>query len=324
MQDERQRTKVAVKEARVAAKVFERGRQKAEAVRERHEAQVAILEKGLSRAEDEAAAILKEHRARLAEMEARALAAERRAGSARTRVAEAHERAAEARAQAKESGRDVEASATGAARLDTERRLAAEAQRELELECAEIRSRLNELRIRVGEQAVRAADPAPSDDLPGLEEGAGAQRTTRIAAAPVASRAGGRASDRLRHLERRAAAARDRVATAERNLAREAERLKGDLDRRIAEEAGSARATMEVELAAARRQLAEARRRARAATAGQDDVDAGPPQDPLKALEASLTERGHRRDGSESMPEPSRPPGYPRRLLGRIRARLPG
>jgi hypothetical protein len=316
-QDERRRAKQAAKEARVAAKIFDHARRKADAVRARHEAEVAFLEEGLGRTEREAAAALEEHRALLAQIESRALAAERRAASARARVAEAHERAAEARALAKEASRPTEASSAEAARLDAERRLEAQAQRQLELECAELRGRLAELRTRVGAEAAYGEERRPSDNGAGPQNRGGDRAPARISPGAI------RSSSRLRELERRAAAAARRVTAAELNLAREAERLEVALQRRVAEETGSARATIEVELAVARRQLAEARQRARAAIQASGLAKERPPSDPLDALAESLTDREHPRDGSESPPEPDRLPANRRSLFGRIRARLP-
>ena len=311
---ELQRARAETRRARAAAKVAERVRRTADAERARHGAEILALERDLNRAEQEAAAALEEHHSRLAEMESRAREAERRAERARARVAEAQERAAEARAEAKEARRGIGAVSAGVARVEAERRREEHAEWGLELECAELRSRLEQLRVRVGEQAHEAEEQRAGTG--GLEPRA-AELDRPRRTEPVAGSDG-----RLGAIEERAWAAADRVAATQRNLARAAERLRGELERRIAEEAGYAKATTQIELAAARRRLAAARLWVPAP--GEPDAEPGTdgPSDPLQALEASLEESRRHRDGSEPLADLDRLPTPPRTLFGRIKARL--
>jgi hypothetical protein len=122
-------------------------------------------------------------------------------------------------------------------------------------------------------------------------------------------------------MEARARVAADRVAATQRKLARAAERLRAELERRLAEETGHAKAATEIELAAARRRLAEARLWVPGPEEPEADHGVDGPPDPLRALEASLEEGRRDRDGSEPV-ELDELPKPPRTLFGRIRARL--
>ena len=296
--EEAKRARVAARDAsertRRAADAELEAQREAEAAARRATERILAVAADLDRAEEQAAATLEDHQARLAEIESRARAAESRAEHARTRVAGALERAAEARAEAKQARRDIGSISNRLADVGAERRLQEQAQRRLELECAELRSRLERLRARVGDGAREAERHAAETNGALLQRRGQAlerlrEETTRVI----------EGSDRrLRAIGAGAATGAKRVAAAERDLARGAKRLQGELERRIAEEAGSAKAAMEIELAAARRQFAEARQRALAAeqrameveAPGRDGARGERRHDPLEALEASLAD----------------------------------
>lgn len=310
---EMQRARAEAKSARATAKAAEQARRKVDAERTRHDAAVVALERDLRRAEQEAAAALEEHQHRLAEIESRARAAERRAERARARVASAQERTAEARAEAKEARRGIRAISARLAQIEAERRRDEQEEWRLELECAELRNRLEQLRAQVGEQAREAEERrAGTEDLEPRGRAADVQR-------PRTTEPIGDSDGPVAAIEERARAAANRVADTQRKLARAAERLRGELERRIAEESGYAKATTGIELAAARRRLAEARLwvpgpAEPAAERGMDD--------PLRALEASLGESRRGRDGSDPLADLDQLPTPPRTLFGRIKARL--
>jgi hypothetical protein len=236
-------------------------------------------------------------------------------------VASAQERAAEARAEAKEARRGIGAISTKVAEIEAERRRDEQEEWRLELECAELRSRLEQLRAQVGEQA-REVEQRQADRLSLPDPAAVLDRGTGVGAPERRSRVNSSDPDgRIAAMESRARVAADRVAATQRKLARAAERLRAELERRLAEEAGYAKATTEIELSAARRRLAEARLWVPGPVEPGAEREADDTLDPLEALEASLEERRRDRDGSEPV-ELDQLPKPPRSLFGRIRARL--
>lgn len=313
---ELQRARAEAKSARAVARAAERARRRVDAERARHEAAIEGLERELSRAQQEAAAALDEHHRRLAEIESRARAAERRAERARGRVASAQERAGEARAVAKEARRGIDSISTRLARIEAERRRDEQEEWRLELECAELRGRLDQLRARVGEQIREAEQQRAGSEDPELgARTADAERSRRFA--PT-----GGLDGRSAAIEERARAAADQVMVTQRNLARAADRLRAELERRIAEEDGYAKATNDLELAAARRRLAEARRWVPGPGEPVADSVSDDEPDPLRALEASLEGSARGRDGSQPLADLDQLPAPRRTLFGRIRSRL--
>jgi hypothetical protein len=296
--EEAKRARVAARDAsertRRAADAELEAQREAEAAARRATERILAVAADLDRTEEQAAATLEDHQARLAEIESRARAAESRAERARARVAGALERATEARAEAKQARREIGPTPDGLADIEAERRLHEQAERRLELECAELRSRLERLRARVVDGAREAERHAAETDGALLRRrGEVPERLPGEMARVIEG-----SDRRSRAIGSGAATGAKRVAAAERDLARAAERLHGELERRSAEEAGSAKAAMEIELAAARRQFAEARQRALAAEPratevglpGRGGARAERRHDPLDALEASLAE----------------------------------
>ncbi len=182
------------------------------------EDEIVTLKEDLDRATRDASARLEELESCLTELETTANAETRAPADARTQLTQVEERAARARREAREAWRSVGAISSCQAQVRAERRRHEEAERRSEAQCVELRLEIDALHDRAAEQGGAVDERFVAE----LRRGAEELEHQRQEMKRVTER-----SDRLlQEIEERAITAAQRVAAAELELVRRAERLR--------------------------------------------------------------------------------------------------